>query len=155
VLFAVIASERLPRFRLTLEAGEPQAIRQPGLQRHVQLADHGRVCEEQGIRLAPLSPTWRRFSFSNRLALPRRPQMMRRRSAFPIGASSPEEAELGEAGGSIAKRSWLDLGRHQTGELRLGQDPEEGEEIEDATVEVGERRGPSRGASAGGVTDTG
>ena len=54
----------------------------------------------------------------------------RRRAAFPIGTSSPEEAELCEAGGSIAKRSWLDLGRHQTGELRLGQDPEEGKEIE-------------------------
>jgi hypothetical protein len=69
--------------------------------------------------------------------------MMRCRAAFPIGTSSPEEAELGEAGGSIAKRSWLDLGRHQTGELRLGQDPEEGEEIEDATVQVRERGGPS------------
>lgn len=73
--------------------------------------------------------------------------MMRRRSAFPIGASPPDQAELGEAGGSIAKRSWRDLGRQQTGELRLGQDPEEGEEIEDATVEVGERRGPRRGGA--------
>jgi len=101
------------------------------------------VREEQRIRLAPLSPTRRRFSFGNRLALAGRPQMMRRRAAFPIGTSSPDEAELGEAGGSIAKRSWLDLGRHQAGELRLGQDPEEGEEIENATVEVGERRAPS------------
>lgn len=155
VLLAVIASERLSRFCLPFEAGEPQAVRQLGLQRHVQLADRGGVGEEEGIRLAPLAPARRRSSFGDRLALPRRPKMMRRRSAFPVGPSSPDEAMLGEAGGSIAKRSWLDLGRHQTGELRLGQDPEEGEEIEDATVEVGERGGLSRGASTGGATAAG
>jgi hypothetical protein len=48
---------------------------------------------------------------------------------------------LGEAGGSIAKRSWRGLGR-QTGELRQGQNPERGEEIEDAMVEIGERGVP-------------
>jgi hypothetical protein len=111
------------------------------------------VGEEERIRLAPLAAAGWRTSLGDRLALSRRPQMMRCRAAFPIWPSSPDEAKLGEAGSPIAKRSWWGLGR-QTGELRQGQDPEEGEEIEDATVEVRERRAPRRGASAGGATDT-
>lgn len=49
--------------------------------------------------------------------------MMRRRSAFPIRASAPDEAELGEAGGSIAKRSWRDLGRQQNWRAASGSGP--------------------------------
>jgi hypothetical protein len=45
---------------------------------------------------------------------------------------------LGEAGGSIAKRSGWGLGR-KAGELRQGQHPERGEQAEDAMVEIGER----------------
>lgn len=73
MLFAVIAPERLPCFRLTLEAGALQVLRQPGLQRHIQLADRGGVGEEERIRLAPLAPAGGWSSFGDRLALPRRP----------------------------------------------------------------------------------
>jgi hypothetical protein len=63
--------------------------------------------------------------------------MMWRRAAFAVGPGATEEAMLGKPGGSIAKRSRRGLGR-EAGELRQGQNPERGEQAEDAVVELGE-----------------
>jgi hypothetical protein len=77
-LFAGIGGERLAGVGLAVEGGEPGALGQPGLQHHVQLAQPSGVGEEQRVRLAPLAAARRRFAVGDCLALPRRPQMMRR-----------------------------------------------------------------------------
>jgi hypothetical protein len=77
-LLAGVGGERLAGVGLAVEGGEPDALWQPGLQHHVQLAKASGVSEEQRVRLAPLAAARRRFAFGDRLALPRRPQMMRR-----------------------------------------------------------------------------
>lgn len=76
---------------------------------------------------------------------------MRGRAAFAVGAAATGEALAGEPGAAVAERPGGRLGIDR-GELGLGQHPVGGEEVEDAKVEIGERRGPRRatGASATG-----
>ena len=77
-LLASVGGERLAGLGLPVEGGEVGAFGQPGLQHHVQLAQPSGMSEEQRVRLAPLTAARRRFPLGDRLALPRRPQMMRR-----------------------------------------------------------------------------
>jgi hypothetical protein len=77
-LLAAEGGEGLTRLGLSLEAHQPGALGQPGLQRHVQLAQPSGVGEEQRVRLAPLAAARWRFAVGDCLALPRRPKVMRR-----------------------------------------------------------------------------
>lgn len=88
--------ERLARVRLALEAGEPRALGRARLQRHPDLGEPGRVGEEERVGLAALASARRRAAADGRLALPRRPEVVRRRAAFTVGAGSADEPFTGE-----------------------------------------------------------
>jgi hypothetical protein len=139
--------ERLACFGLALEAGERHTVRQHRLQRHVDLAQPGGMGEEQRIRLAPLAAPWRRSSGDDRLAPAGRPEVVRCRSPFAVGAAAAGESVAGEPGAAVAQRPRGRLGVDGR-ELGLGQHPVRGEQTQDAQVEIGERRGPRRGAGA-------
>ena len=96
--------------------------------------------EEERVGLASLASSRRRPAGDDRLALAGRPEVVRRRSPFTVGAGAAGEALSGEPGAAVAQRPRGRLGIDR-GELGLGQHPVGGEEVEDAEVEIGERRG--------------
>ena len=59
---------------------------------------------------------------------------------FAVGAGAPGEPVAGESGAAVAQRPRRRLGVDR-GELVLGQHPMSREEVEDAEIEIGERRG--------------
>lgn len=139
--------ERLVRVGLALEADQLHVVGQRRLQRHVELAQPGGVGEEERVGLAPLAASRRRPPGDDRLAPAGRPEVVRRRAPFAVGAAAAGEPVAGEPGTAVAQRPRRRLGTDR-GELGLGQHPVGGEQVEDAQVEIGERRGPRRGAGA-------
>jgi hypothetical protein len=138
--------ELLPCLPLTLEAPQGEAGRQGRLERHVYLAEPGGMGEEERVGLATLPATGRRPAGDDRLALAGRPEVVRRRAAFAVGAAAAGEPLLGEPLASVAQgpgcRPRIDLG-----ELVLRHHTVGGQEVEDVEVEVGERRHPVAGGS--------
>lgn len=94
--------------------------------------------EEERVGLAALAAVWRWPAAGHRLASARRPEMMRCRAAFAVGAGAAEQAVLGEAVAAVAQGAGGHLDGDR-GELGLGQHPVVGEQVEDAQVQLAER----------------
>ena len=104
--------------------------------------------KKERVWLTPLASSRWWPSGDDRLSLAGRPEVVWRRSPFAVWAATAGEALSGKPGAAVAKRPRGRLGIDR-GELGLGQYPVGGEEIEDAEVKIGERRGPLRGTRAG------
>lgn len=136
---------------LALEANQLHLIRQRRLQRHVDLTEASGMGKKERIWLTPLASSRWRPSGDDRLSLAGRPEVVRGRSPFAVWAATASEALSGKPGAAVAKRPRGRLGVDR-GELGLGKHPVRGEEVEDAEIEIGERRGPRRGTRAGAAS---
>ena len=118
----VAGGERLAGVGLTVEAGEPRAVRQRRFQDHPDLGEAGGVGEEERVGLAALASAWRWATAGRRLALPGRPEVVRRRAAFAVRAGAAEEALAGESGTAVPEGADRRPGADR-GELGLGHHP--------------------------------